>query len=223
MTDHYEDGPLTLRSFAGHARQPAPETVYHYTSQQGLLSIIEKAELWATKIQYMDDSAEFGLALDMARERVTARLAGASEHDAARLRQMSKLDGIAGVNIFVACFCEHSDLFGQWRAYSGASHGFAIEMKSARLAELGGKHHFRLRRCIYDPALQRKLSTKRSTPASGSAAMSCVAARPSSICLWRSARSSSIPRSARSVNGGSCRIRLIFRSRTSRSGRAARC
>jgi hypothetical protein len=86
----------------------------------------------------MDDAAEFGLALRIARESVEARLGNASDRDGPLLRQMSKLDGIENVNIFVSCFCEHGDLLGQWRAYSGASHGFAIELKSAKLGEVGG-------------------------------------------------------------------------------------
>lgn len=32
-----------------------PTVLYHYTSQVGLLGILQKKELWATQIQYLND------------------------------------------------------------------------------------------------------------------------------------------------------------------------
>ena len=43
-----------------------PEILYHYTDQNGLLGIIERSEMWATKVQYMNDATEFGAVLDLA-------------------------------------------------------------------------------------------------------------------------------------------------------------
>ncbi len=36
--------------------------IYHYTSQEGLIGILRDRVLWATKIQYLSDSAEFSYA-----------------------------------------------------------------------------------------------------------------------------------------------------------------
>jgi hypothetical protein len=55
---------------------PCPEVLYHYTGQAGLLSIINTAELWATKIQYMNDATEFNLALSIARQILDERIGG---------------------------------------------------------------------------------------------------------------------------------------------------
>jgi hypothetical protein len=46
-------------SFRNHLLAAPPDIIYHYTTQTGLLGIIENKELWATKIIYMNDSTEF--------------------------------------------------------------------------------------------------------------------------------------------------------------------
>ena len=35
--------------------------IYHYTTQEGLIGIIEKRSIWATQIQYLNDTQEFKL------------------------------------------------------------------------------------------------------------------------------------------------------------------
>ena len=60
--------PYEPEAFVAHFNAALPSILYHYTGQTGLLGIVESAELWATKIQYMNDATEFGLALGMARQ-----------------------------------------------------------------------------------------------------------------------------------------------------------
>lgn len=40
--------------------------LYHYTDQNGFMGIFQQRELWATKIQFLNDSNEHKLALDLA-------------------------------------------------------------------------------------------------------------------------------------------------------------
>ena len=40
-----------------------PPRLYHYTSQEGLLGILSSKTLWATRIQYLNDSTEFAYTL----------------------------------------------------------------------------------------------------------------------------------------------------------------
>jgi hypothetical protein len=40
--------------------------LYHYTNQSGLIGIITNRETWATHIRYLNDSAEFEYAVDLA-------------------------------------------------------------------------------------------------------------------------------------------------------------
>ena len=59
------------------------------------------------------------------------------------------------VSPFIACFCENGDLLSQWRGYSKGQPAFAIGLDLARW-QMGVTP--RLRRVIYDSALQTKLA-----------------------------------------------------------------
>src|SRR5215472_4859066 len=86
---------------------PPPEVLYHYTGQDGLLSIINTAELWATKIQYMNDATEFNIALSMARQ-ILDDMIGATlvlTPVTAHVRLLDSLAGLEDINILAACFC----------------------------------------------------------------------------------------------------------------------
>jgi hypothetical protein len=52
-------------------RGPLPPFLYHYTGLDGLLGIVEKSELWATNVNYMNDATEFRIALKMAAEKLS--------------------------------------------------------------------------------------------------------------------------------------------------------
>jgi hypothetical protein len=53
---------IELRSttFEKVQKRDPPNVLYHYTDQTGLLGILTSGELHATKVQYMNDSTEFG-------------------------------------------------------------------------------------------------------------------------------------------------------------------
>jgi hypothetical protein len=42
------------------------EILYHYTSQDGLIGMLNEKTIWASKIHYLNDSKEFALALELA-------------------------------------------------------------------------------------------------------------------------------------------------------------
>jgi hypothetical protein len=54
--------------------QEPPVRSYHYTDQTGFFGILNSGELWATKVQYMNDATEFGLAVDLAKSRLEERI-----------------------------------------------------------------------------------------------------------------------------------------------------
>jgi hypothetical protein len=147
--------------FKSHLATAMPEFLYHYTSQAGLIGIVQNSELWATKVHYMNDSTEFSLALDLARDVITEGW-GATEilGDVNSLPPRAKvakqiwyaIDRITKVNIFVACFCEQSDLLSQWRGYSHGSYGYSVGFNAGKLAlrATSGSFPFFLGKCIYD-------------------------------------------------------------------------
>jgi hypothetical protein len=143
-------------AFAQHFQKMPPDVLYHYTGQAGLLGIVNTAELWATKIQYMNDATEFGLALAMARKELESMMARSTSlaEKAACVQLKDSLSGLEDINIFAVCFCENGDLLSQWRGYSGSSHGYSIAFDSESLMHISSMKNFTIGRCIYDPEVQ---------------------------------------------------------------------
>jgi Protein of unknown function (DUF2971) len=156
-------------TFVEHLKAEPPEVLYHYTGQCGLLGIIDKSELHATKVQYMNDATEFSLALSMAREILDAtRVFPISDNiyissksnvtPSSTLR--GSLTGLEDINIFAACFCKDGDLLSQWRGYAEAAGGCSMGFDSHALNEVASRDGFTLDKCIYDTATQRKIVTE---------------------------------------------------------------
>jgi hypothetical protein len=158
-------------AFVEHFDTEPPDVLYHYTGQAGLLGIVGKAELWCTKVQYMNDAKEFGLALDMARNKLDVMIATsggidphfASPHSVnwqgnqACIDLRHSLDGLEQINLFAACFCKDGDLLSQWRGYAGGTQGYSIGFDANALRQCASTVDFTLGRCIYDVDLQQRI------------------------------------------------------------------
>jgi hypothetical protein len=146
-------------AFLRHFEKTPPHLLYHYTGQAGLLGIVETAELWATKIQYMNDATEFGLALAMARKELESMMMHStlSSERAACVKLKESLSGLEDINIFAVCFCENGDLLSQWRGYSGNRQGYSIAFDSESLMHIASMKNFTIGRCIYDTEIQRAI------------------------------------------------------------------
>jgi hypothetical protein len=153
--------------------------LYHYTSQDGLLGVVKSKTIWASKIQYLSDSQEFALALDLARRALERRQsAGLSSSETALVTEMTDdikrmTDDIKGmtvdlemtdyiqrkerVNICVCSFSEEGDLLSQWRAYCSPGPGFALGFKPGTLRSLADRQNFFLAQCVYDLKIQEQI------------------------------------------------------------------
>lgn len=138
---------------------PPPDELYHYTSQPGLLGILNSDALWASKIHYLNDSTEFRIALDLAKEVLNERLE--QEVDARNREKIECLLGniptIQKINICVVSLSQKRDLLSQWRAYGGSVGGLSIGFKSSNLMARASKQGFYLVRCVYDQSKQRQI------------------------------------------------------------------
>jgi hypothetical protein len=134
-----------------------PEVLYHYTNQRGLLGIISDFEIWATKILYLNDTSEFHLVFDIAKqdleERSWASIIGNRKANALR----RALDSWEWVNILVCSFSEDRDSLSQWRAYGDENSGYSIGFYSEPLQQIASQNKFVLAKCIYDGETQRKM------------------------------------------------------------------
>lgn len=157
--DIQANAPRAVRRLDALLNRDPPERLYHYTDQVGLLGIVETGQLWATKVQYMNDTTEFSLSIKLAKDRLIERLKSARgiAEIGTLNTTLSRLDGIANVNICSVSFCEDPDLLSQWRGYAGIGGGIAIGFRSQSLAELATKERGRLGHCIYDEDSQNAI------------------------------------------------------------------
>lgn len=135
-----------------------PATLYHYTTQEGLLGILRTGTLWATKLQYLNDFTEFKLAPEQARTILMERWQeGEVDETLSKLEALeSEVSLVQQINVCGCAFSEEHDLLSQWRAYGGAAGGVCIGFATGSLEQLGAKQGFRLFRCVYDEETQRK-------------------------------------------------------------------
>jgi hypothetical protein len=151
--------PFSIEQVASLLGRSPPKTLYHYTTQDGLLGIVRAGELWATNVQYMNDTREFFLALELAAERVKAHR-WAPEHSVNRLSAdiIQRLEQIKIAPVCAVSFCVNPDLLSQWRGYAGSTGGICLGFSSEALvnsaASISGAL---LATCIYRTKEQEKL------------------------------------------------------------------
>lgn len=139
------------------------DLLFHYTTVDALLKIVESAVIFASHIQYLNDSAEFTYAIDRIQQELRSmhaegEFAGRSELPACieefESPRRSRLPAV-----YVTSFSEERDLLSQWRAYAPRG-GVSIGFNAAGLAERAANHEFWLAKCVYEEADQRELITK---------------------------------------------------------------
>jgi hypothetical protein len=128
-----------------------PPLVWHYTTQEGLLGILKSKSIWMTKIQYLNDSKEFSLALDLFNHELEQLGKKGVCVNPRTFREISNLvEQYESSAVYVASFSETNDSLSQWRAYSGGSNGFSIAFRSNHLEVLASLNDAMFHHCIYD-------------------------------------------------------------------------
>jgi hypothetical protein len=109
--------------------------LWHYTTGESLLNIIESGKLFATQVSCLNDSTEIRYGSKLLRDsllsvRTTKQLPLEESHLLERLIKglVDEPDtpSHAPSPWFVTCFSERRDDLSQWRAYSGGENGYAI-------------------------------------------------------------------------------------------------
>lgn len=125
--------------------------LYHYTDQNGFMGIFQQRELWATKIQYLNDSNEHKLALDLTAELLES-YSQKSQDRKVKARLNHYKDSITHIkdrNVCVCSLTENGDLLSQWRGYSQSHGGYSIGLNYYSLEPYIRLQGFKLVRCIY--------------------------------------------------------------------------
>lgn len=132
----------------------APPVLYHYTTQAGLLGILQNNCMWATAAHYLNDASEYEYGLRVIAERLSN-----AANDSATEGLAEKLFAIAeGLlpfkSVCIVSLTTEGDLLSQWRAYGGGMGGVALGLRSARLREAAHNQGFYLVPCVYEEEQQ---------------------------------------------------------------------
>ena len=136
-----------------------PEFIYHYTSQDAFLGIVNSKTLWATDILYLNDSAEFTYAVQLFCE-VLEEYANDEKYETVQYLREGLTTVPYGVHfaaIYVASFSGDGDLLSQWRAYCPPGSGFSIAFHTSTLEQVIAPSRFQLVPCEYDENKQKQL------------------------------------------------------------------
>jgi hypothetical protein len=137
-----------------------PELLYHYTTAEGLLGILDKRCLWMTAVGYVNDHTETMYAYEAAYAQFRKLAKGIPligpliEPICERMRHMQP--STAGNQRFVACLSEHADSLGQWRGYSSMGSAYAIGFRTNVLASLSERNMIFVK-CLYKLEEQERL------------------------------------------------------------------
>ncbi len=124
-------------------------TLYHYTTQKGLLGLIKKKEIWATHHQCMNDTQEFVHAKELFRSEIAKGVPADPLLEG--MRNALEGEGFEGVSLYVASLSEDPDSLSQWRAYGGPASGFSLGFDTDGIVL---PNPFILVRCIYEEVVR---------------------------------------------------------------------
>lgn len=138
------------------ADHPVPTLLYHYTDVQGFKGIVDSRELWATHIQYLNDTEEYLYAVGVARRVLGEQAPTAADPQEGMVlsRLGTELSLGRVVYVGVASFSEVADGLGQWRSYCPNGAGYSLGFLREDLIHLGRQQGFYLTRCLYGDVSQ---------------------------------------------------------------------
>jgi hypothetical protein len=136
-----------------------PPTLFHYTSQSGLIRLAESKSVSATNIHFFNDSEEFGYAVRKVRTSIYQRKLGTQDDLELQFYEYlpDAVERASHVNIHVFCMTESGDELSLWRGYCPGGNGLAIGFQWEQIKDKVQSQGFRIAKCIYDDAIQQDL------------------------------------------------------------------
>lgn len=114
-----------------------PNTLYHYTSNNAFISIIEMKKIWLSDLRLSNDTSEGKYAFNLVKEIL-------EEYNVLMNPRLINIMGRAST-AFGFCFTGNGDILSQWRAYSLDARGICIGFRREFFVDLLNKED--LSRC----------------------------------------------------------------------------
>ena len=133
--------------------------LFHYTSHESLIKIIESGQLYATGIRYLNDATEGRYTEDLFAKYINDYINNFDEKAKDWFLWLKEI--LSGENelrhsAYVVCFTQEKDLLSQWRAYCPPGAGYSLGFSSEYLIESAKSQGFKLVKCIYDINIQQQ-------------------------------------------------------------------
>jgi hypothetical protein len=140
--------PEAIAAVAEFVHTP-PETVFHYTSIDAAISIINNQCLWLSNINFLNDHQENSIIRNILSE-IKSNPDDAASYMALSVAKMlfKYIESPPKSDTFVISFCKNGDLLSQWRGYGRLSIGFNAKEFQHNF------EHMRLVKIIYDNVKQ---------------------------------------------------------------------
>jgi hypothetical protein len=156
---------LKLHAFNGEL------TLYHYTTEIGLLGILESQSIWCSHIQYFNDPAEWVYGEKLVVNKINDILLHNNDSNIKVVLEdlITYITSLSRrfFDVYAACFCIDGNLLSQWRGYSnrggGYSLGFTFDTNTKFTYDLINLSNLKLaglRKVIYNKSLQEELIDK---------------------------------------------------------------
>ncbi len=104
------------------------DLIYHYTSIEGLLGVVQKERinLWATRYNFLNDPLEYVFA----KQNVEPLLSKLS------IKENKRFDPEMHMYPYIVSFCEVDDNLNMWRLYGNNGYGFVLGFERSTLEEM---------------------------------------------------------------------------------------
>ena len=133
------------------------EPLFHYTDKHSLAGMLKSGSMWATLIQFLNDSREYIAGFESIAREIAKRTQDPNAEVTkllAALIDAPTLTNWARPGVGVISFSTKADDLSQWRAYAGGSGGCCIGFNSAELRQQINAAGGVLVPVIYDAARQ---------------------------------------------------------------------
>ncbi len=116
------------------------EIVYHYTTLESFISIIESQSFHFTNLNYLNDRKEYDHGVEIILD--TLKLHAQNEASDSKLKILTYIDqnleSVHKSSRYISCFSKNGDLLSQWRSYGNQGKGIAVGFKTSDLEYFDG-------------------------------------------------------------------------------------
>jgi hypothetical protein len=127
-------------------------SLYHYTRQDALWSILSESSFWLSHIEHLNDASEYSHAFEVLSQ-VLEKIHGEPNSinfafvEEAKKTTTKQLQSM----VFVLCFSQKDDDLNQWRSYASPGNGFSLGYQHRAAVHFTESHNGVLGRCVYSP------------------------------------------------------------------------